>query len=415
MESTSHCPVCDAVDPAPVFALRDVPVLCNQLWPDAATARAAACGDVELVRCKHCAMIWNRAFDAARMVYAPGYENALHFSPRFQSFAEDLVAGLVTRHDLAGRHVVEIGCGDGHILDLLAKNGVATATGFDPSMAGKDSPFTAREGVAIIPEYFHADHLERPFDAVICRHVLEHLDQPAALLREIRAAIGNRDVLVYIEVPNAGWMLDTVSMWDVIYEHVGYWSAAPLSTMFRRAGLEPVSVATGYDRQFLMIEARAGAPEPHFLPDTGSTQGSARSEGSHSAKSAGAIGASGATGGIARAADIFAEVANGELERWKTRLAGLRGRAVIWGAGSKGITFANALGEAGVSLAALIDLNPRKHGLFAPGVALPVLAPTALSTLRPDLVLISNALYRGEITTRLNAMGLAPDIEVIAG
>ncbi|WP_114285828.1 class I SAM-dependent methyltransferase [Candidatus Halocynthiibacter alkanivorans] len=438
MESTSHCPVCDAVDPKPVFALRDVPVLCNQLWPDATAARAAACGDVELVRCKHCAMIWNRAFDAARMVYAPGYENALHFSPRFQSFAEDLAAGLVTRHDLAGRHVVEIGCGDGHILDLLAKNGVATATGFDPSMAGKDSPFSAREGVAIIPEYFHADHLERPFDAVICRHVLEHLDQPAALLHQIRAAIGNRDVLVYFEVPNAGWMLDTVSMWDVIYEHVGYWSAAPLSTMFRRAGLEPVSVATGYDRQFLMIEARAGAPQPHFLSNTGGEGGDVRQErrrgdSANAAISSGPTrpasrtrpggyaahartdGTAEGTGGIARAADIFAEVANGELERWKTRLAGLRGRAVIWGAGSKGITFANALGEAGVSLAALIDLNPRKHGLFAPGVALPVLAPTALSSLRPDLVLISNALYRGEITTRLNAMGLAPDIEVIAG
>jgi SAM-dependent methyltransferase len=412
MGMSDHCPVCDAADPAPVFALCDVPVLCNQLWPDATAARSAACGDVELVRCKHCAMIWNRAFDAARMVYAPGYENALHFSPRFQTFAEDLAAGLVNRHALSGRHVVEIGCGDGHMLDLLVKNGVVTATGFDPSMAGKTTPFTARDGVAIIPEYFHPDHLARPFDAVICRHVLEHLDQPATLLHQIRAAIGDRDVLVYIEVPNAGWMLDTVSMWDVIYEHVGYWSAAPLSTLFRRAGLEPISVSTGYDGQFLMIEARAGTPAPQFLPDTGGTGAAARRDDRRRTEY---TAANGATGGIARAADIFAEAANGELDRWRTRLARLRGRAVIWGAGSKGITFANALGEAGTSLAALIDLNPRKHSLFAPGVALPVLAPTALSTLRPDLVLISNALYRGEITTRLNAMGLAPDVEVISG
>jgi SAM-dependent methyltransferase len=434
----SHCPVCDAADPTPVFALHGVPVLCNQLWPDATAARAADCGDVELVRCKHCAMIWNRAFDPARMVYAPGYENALHFSPRFQSFAEGLAAGLVDRHDLAGRHVVEIGCGDGHMLDLLAKNGVATATGFDPSMAGKDSPFTTRDGVAIIPEYFHGDHLERPFDAVICRHVLEHLDQPGALLCEIRAAIGDRDVAVYFEVPNAGWMLASVSMWDVIYEHVGYWSGPPLATLFRRAGLEPHSVATGYDHQFLMIEARAGTPQPHALPEEGGEGGDARQQSRRSGdasaaspasasspsritsstkrtSSGGYAGSAGTSASIARAADRFSEAANGELERWRTRLAGLRGRAVIWGAGSKGITFANALGEAGVSLAALIDLNPRKHGLFAPGVALPVLAPTALSTLRPDLVLISNALYRGEITTRLNAMGLAPDIEVIAG
>ena len=50
---------------------------------------------------------------------------------------EDLAAGLVARHGLAGKHVIEIGCGDGYMLDLMAQHGVASATGFDPSMAGK--------------------------------------------------------------------------------------------------------------------------------------------------------------------------------------------------------------------------------------------------------------------------------------
>lgn len=88
---------------------------------------------------------------------------------------------------------------------------------------------------------------------------------------------------------------------------------------------------------------------------------------------------------------------------------------MIWGAGSKGITFANVLGKADAPLAALIDLNPRKHGLFVPGVALPVVAPETLSEIQPDLVLISNALYEAEISTQVCAMGLAPDFDVIAG
>ncbi len=389
MNLSTQCPVCDSDNLRKVFSLGNVPVICNQLWPDAQAARAAPSGDVDLVRCGRCAMIWNSTFDPARMVYAPGYENALHFSPKFQAFAEDLAAGLTARHALAGKHVIEIGCGDGHMLDLLSRNGVATATGFDPSMAGKSSPFSARDGVEIIPEYFRSDQLDRPPDAIICRHVLEHLDAPMALMRDIRRAIGSRDVPVYFEVPNAGWMLDAVSMWDVIYEHVGYWSAPAMTTLFRRAGFAPVSVSAGYDGQFLMIEARPSAPDPDYLaPDTDRT---------------------------AQAADTFAEAANAELDKWRARLSGLSGRVVIWGAGSKGITFANALGKAGAPLAALIDLNPRKYGLFAPGVALPVVAPETLSEIRPALVLISNALYEAEISTQVRAMGLAPDFDVIAG
>lgn len=390
MTLASQCPVCAGTALHPVFTLGNVPVICNQLWPDAAQARSAPAGNVNLMRCDSCAMIWNAGFDPARMVYAPGYENALHFSPRFQAFAQDLAAGLVARNGLAGKHVIEIGCGDGHMLDLMAQNGVASATGFDPSMAGKPSPFTARAGVQIVPEYFRSDQLDRPFDALLCRHVLEHLDAPLALMHDIRTAIGARDVPIYFEVPNAGWMLDAVSMWDVIYEHVGYWTAPAITTLMRRAGFDPVRLSTGYDDQFLMVEARPCPPEPDFIaPDSAA---------------------------VARAADGFAKSATAELDGWRKRLTGWAGTAAIWGAGSKGITFANALGpEAARPLTALIDLNQRKHGLFAPGVALPVRAPDDLRALRPDLILISNALYEAEIRAQVQGMGLMPEFAVIAG
>ncbi|SIT16979.1 Putative zinc binding domain-containing protein [Roseivivax lentus] len=389
MSLKTTCPVCGGTDLRGVFILGNVPVICNQLWPNAETARAAPAGDVDLMRCGACAMIWNTAFEPDRMVYAPGYENALHFSPKFQAFAEDLAKGLVERFGLKGRHVVEIGCGDGHMLDLLVKHGAATATGFDPSMEGKETPFTARDGVEIVPEYFRSDQLNRSFDAILCRHVLEHLDAPMPLLHDIRRAIGDRDVPVYFEVPNAGWMLRAVSMWDVIYEHVGYWTAASMETAFRRAGFEPASVREGYDGQFLMLEAAPAAPDPAWVsPDA--TE-------------------------VAADADAFAKEANGLLEKWRNRLGQLDGTAVIWGAGSKGITFANALGQAAEPLVALVDLNPRKHGLHAPGVALAVVAPDALAKVRPDLLLISNALYEAEITAHVRGLALDTEIAVVAG
>ncbi len=365
-----------------------MPVVCNQLWPDLESAKSAPSGDIDLVVCKSCTYIWNRAFDPARMEYAPGYENALHFSPSFQDFAETLAASLVGKFDLKGKHVVEIGCGDGHMLSLLAEKGVASAVGFDPSMRGKTSRFLETPGVEIVPEYFGPDHLNRPFDAIICRHVLEHIDSPAEFLSSLRETIGERDVPIYFEVPNAAWMLKTTSMWDVIYEHFGYWSATSIATAFRLSGFRPLDVQTSYGDQFLMIEAR---PDAISKPAAESLDISTLTD-----------------------ASAFSDKAEGFLKDFREQVSHMTGNVVVWGAGSKGITFCNAVRDDAQNIKALVDLNPRKHGLFAPGVGLPVLSPDDLKSLSPSLVMISNGLYLDEIKSQVQSLGLDPAFSVIA-
>lgn len=386
---TSHCLVCDSPDTAPIFALKNVPIICNQLWPNMASAKAAPTGDVDLRICNRCAMVWNASFDPDLMVYAPGYENALHFSPNFRAFAEALATRLVSDHDLVGKDVFEIGCGDGYMLDLVAANGAKTATGFDPTMRDVETPYAARDGVTIVPEYFRSDQLDRPFDAILCRHVLEHLDTPMALLNDIRTAVSDRDVPVYFEVPNAGWMLDEVSMWDVIYEHVGYWTIPSISVAFAKAGFGRLRAETGYGQQFLMVDAQPSARNQ---------------DATHADAEA-----------VKTSASRFAELSQAELTKWGHELSKMNGTAVIWGAGSKGITFANAVDAPEGRIVGLVDLNTRKHGLYAPGVGLQIVAPNDLKELRPDLVLISNALYETEIIAQVHAMGLDPAFHVIAG
>jgi SAM-dependent methyltransferase len=307
----------------------------------------------------------------------------------FRAFAEELGEGLVTRHRLAGRSVVEIGCGDGYMLDLMVRHGVGQAMGFDPSMAGRETPYAYRPGVTIVPEYFRSGHLDGGFDAILCRHVLEHLEAPAPLLAEIRRAVGARSVPLYVEVPNAGWMLDSVSMWDVIYEHVTYWTAPAMEIAFRRAGFRASEIRSGYGEQFLMAEGLPAEPEPvNGTPETVA---------------------------VRARAGAFAAAARDEVVRLRDTLGGLRGPAVIWGAGSKGITCANALGEAAAPIAGLVDVNPRKHGRYIPGSALPVVGPETLRQLRPELVLLSNTQYRDEVAADLRELGLRPELAVIAG
>lgn len=388
-DGQASCPVCATEAGKTFFALQDVPVFCNVLWDDKAEAANAAKGDVELVCCEGCGLVYNRAFDPSKVEYAPDYENALHFSKSFQLFAEDLSNHLVEHHALAGKTVAEIGCGDGYFLKQMVKAGVGRGIGFDPSMEENDKRGFIGENVEIVPKMFLTGNLPAEFDLVICRHVLEHLQNPLALLTDIRDALGDRRSALYFEVPNAGWILDDCSLWDFIYEHYTYWTAPTLRALFSEAGFEVLNTTSGFGDQFLMIEAHS----------TQRAQAPSRSE--HDVKK------------LSAACQLFAKTANGQLQRWQRELGelGATGKKVaVWGAGSKGITFVNAVSAAREAVVCVVDLNPRKHGKFIAGSAHPVLPPESLADLQPDVVIIPNALYEREIAAQLSKMGITPKL-----
>jgi hypothetical protein len=92
-------------------------------------------------------------------------------------------------------------------------------------------------------------------------------------------------------------------------------------------------------------------------------------------------------------------------------LAAAGQRGVVWGAGSKGVTFLNATG-AGEEIVAVVDINPRKQGKYVAGTGQRIVAPTELAEIRPDFVIIMNANYREEIGGMLAEVGVAAEILV---
>src|SRR3954454_16837429 len=101
------CPVCGADRARPVVTLDAVPVLCNQLWPDVASARAAPRATLALTICEACRHLWNTAFEPDQITSDPSFENSLHHSAVFRAFADELARRLVEAHGLRGGRVVE--------------------------------------------------------------------------------------------------------------------------------------------------------------------------------------------------------------------------------------------------------------------------------------------------------------------
>ena len=384
-----RCPACEEHGPRPFLELDSAPIFCNLLSPTPEAARALRRGRVDLCLCRACGLIYNAAFDPGALEYEGRYENALHFSPSFRAYVEELCRDLSERCPPGEKGVVEIGAGDGFFLGELCRASRSPGVGYDPAFAAERSMLGDSPGVRIIPAMFEPAHAAGA-GLVTCRHVLEHIPEPLSFLRSLRAAL-DEDTPVFFEVPDADYMLREGAVWDVLYEHCSYFGAAPLRAAFQRAGFRVERTRSVYGGQFLTILARAGstgedgrpgAPTPPVHPPVDPNPALA-----------------------------FAEMYRAKVELWTRRLERLGAAHVaLWGAGTKGVCFLNALGPAAAAISAIVDLNPRKWGHCAAGTGHEIVSPDRLKDLRPHLVIVANPLYRAEITDTLDKLGVAAEV-----
>ncbi|MCU1260361.1 MAG: SAM-dependent methyltransferase [Bryobacterales bacterium] len=382
------CPVCTGTSVHTFVTISGVPVNCSGLRLSAEEAVRVSRGDVVLGFCADCGMIYNVEFDPALLEYDDSYDNSLHFSATFQEYAEGLAHRLINTYDLRNRDIVEIGSGDGHFLNLLSELGGNRCVGFDPSYRADGTTPTGRS-VAIIPDLYREAYAGYPADLICCRHVLEHMATPRELLGSLRRIAGSREApVLYFEVPDARAVLNA-SLWDVIYPHCSYFTPVALRRLFLESGYVILGLGTAYGDQFLYIEAapRAGA------------RVSVEQEEAELEK-------------VARLVARFEKHFSDCVERWNghlDRLSAAGNRTVLWGAGAKGVTFLNVV-PAGRKVRAVVDLNPRKQGMYVPGTGQAILAPQGLTQLQPDVVVLLNPLYKAEVQACLDQMGLAAEV-----
>jgi hypothetical protein len=387
---TSTCDACGRGSLEPFADLGEIPVLCGVHWADRAEALASPSGRMVLAYCGNCAYVRNVAFEPELMVYDRTMDTNLHHSPAFQQFTADLVAHLTDRFALAGKRVVDIGCGQGEFLRELCQHAGCTGVGYDAMYAG---PVGADPSGAEL----HAGHAPRGaelprYDVFTSRHWFEHLADPYEFLADLREQAGGRPVNGYVEVPDACYDLATAG-WEVIYPHVSYFDAYSLCRIFERAGWRVEATGTYFSGMFRWIEVSANRGEP--------------------AAGAPLPGVADRDRQLA-AVRQFAARHLAERDRWRRtigELAAAGGRPVLWGAGSRGVQFLAAV-DPDRRLAGVVDVNPRKWGRYLPGGGHRVDAPERLIELRPELVVITNPAYRKEIGAALHELGINAELAV---
>ena len=247
----------------------------------------------------------------------------------------------------------------------------------------------AGKGIEIIADTYSERYVDLPCNLLCGRHVLEHAANPRAMIGAVRRAVGkNPRAAVYFEVPNILFTLRQNGVWDIIYEHVSYFAPQSLYRLFADAGFHVLEIRESFKGQYLSLEALVSNDNDgegyHPVPDD-----MAR---------------------LAADARAFSAYRKGLVDRWIAQFDDMRHRGqrvVVWGAGSKGTMFLNALHEHPV-VEYLVDINPHKQGKFVPGTGQQIVPPEALRELKPDVLILMNPIYRDEVERIVGGLGLAP-------
>jgi 2-polyprenyl-3-methyl-5-hydroxy-6-metoxy-1,4-benzoquinol methylase len=208
-----------------------------------------------LVRCRSCSLKFHRSVLSpewnerrfSRWMSAEAIkafelaERSISTFDRAASFAEHVVRieSMLRDSHPAGerRKILDFGCGNGEFLGLCAAFGM-DAHGVDRS--------TARRGNAShVTVHAELEDAARhgPFDTITLFEVLEHVDDPAAVLKALRELLNTNGLLV-LETPNCLGVdgIATVADYRAIHplEHINAFEPATLRAFAERVGFRCV-------------------------------------------------------------------------------------------------------------------------------------------------------------------------------
>jgi SAM-dependent methyltransferase len=392
LDTPVACPACNA-DRLEIFhEQHGVPVHSCRLVDTVEEAEAFPRGSLRLGLCRVCGFITNTAYDPSLQSYFVSYEETQGFSPRFRDFMYELAERWIDRYELQGKHVLEIGCGKGEFLVAMCERGAGGATGIDPAIVVERVSSGAASRITFIRDLYDDRYAHLEADAVVCRHTLEHIGPVAEFLRIIRRSLDrSQDTVVLFELPDVLRVLRECAFWDIYYEHCSYFTPGSLARLFRAVGFEVLDLELDYENQYILLEAKAGNSVVEPLPLEERPEQ------------------------VAEAVTTFSNELAAVKERWHGELRELHergGRAVLWGSGSKGVSFLTTLGIHD-QVSHVVDINPYKHGKFMAGTGHEIIPPEALPELQPDLVIAMNPVYLEEIQRDLDRLGVDARLEAV--
>lgn len=292
----------------------------------------------DFMRCVDCGHISNAAFDYAKVPYSDKpnlmFNKGAIWSEHLQKVS-DLIAASLPENPT----VVEIGCGEGHLIRSLAKKiPSGKFIGFDPNAEIETEGGLIEARTMLFEPGQHLAELQP--DLIISRHVFEHLMNPLGFAQEVAFAanVAQCATRLFIEVPCIDGVLDAGRTVDFFYEHNSHFTSQSLERLLTRCATHVDLIETSYNGEVIYGMA-SFEPQKHQVE-------------------------------LARQAVAFQEKARqsaAQLAVQFEELADSGLQTAIWGGTGKAAAFINQHQLDMQRFPTVIDSDMNKVGTFVPG------------------------------------------------
>ena len=364
----SCCIVCkNEISGKPLFVLENAPSSAQNI-PEAGELGQDTGIDLHLYQCQNCGLV---QFDCEPVSYYRDVIRSGGYSTTMVELRTRQYKHLIETYDLEGKKFLEVGCGQGEFLKVLTefpvkaygvehreqlvelalKNGLNVASGFT------ENPDTVLGSAG-------------PYDVFLSFNFLEHQPKPGIMLdciwkNLVRGGMG------LITVPSLEYVLQYNGYYELIRDHIAYYTFDTLRSLLEQHGFEVVEQeVVNRDTLSVIVKKTSKIKKNSLSAMPFSVNLSGLEDSFHSIRKQ------------------MKELTK-DLEKQGQTLA-------VWGASHQGFTLASTtcLGE---KACYIMDSAPFKQGRFAPASHLPIVAPDYFLEHPTDGILILAPGYTEEI------------------
>lgn len=324
---------------------------------------------LKLVQCKNCGLVQIpiEPVHYYKKVIRAGGGTITMVNLRNEQYTE-----FMNRFDLKGKKILEVGCGKGEFLRLWKDYEVrAVGIEYDQELV----KMARNEGLEVYKAY--ADDTdtelpEAPFDAFVQFNFLEHQPYPNDMLQCIYNNLTDEGVGL-VTVPSLEYILKYDGYYELIKDHIAYYSEDTLKFLFQKNGFEVVDCRNvNRDTHAIMVQKRKEVDVSSWKQN-------------------------------------FEDLKK-ELHEYVDSYICLGKKVAVWGASHQGFTLIPSLGLS-EKIAYIIDSAPFKQGKFAPASHVPIVERNHFFKDPVASILIVAPGYTDEIADIIKNE-LSPDVDI---
>ena len=355
----------------PLLTLDNMPASAQHM-PDAQGVKQDRGLTLDLCQCMGCGLV---QFDCEPVDYYRDVIRAGGFSKTMVELRRYQYKHLIDSYHLEGKKFIEVGCGQGEFLKVLSEFPVEVhGIEHDPHLVelARAQGLDVTEGFTETEDTRFAGGL---YDVFLSFNFLEHQPDPSTMLQAIYRNLED-DAMGLITVPSFEYIMDHNSYYELIRDHLAYYTFETLTPLLERNGfLVEECEVINRDTLSVIVKKRPQMDTENLL-------------------------------------ECYVNLKR-EMETYMKYLDAWDKKVAVWGASHQGFTLASTT-KLGERARYIIDSAPFKQGKFAPASHLPIVGPDHFHEHPVDAIIITAPGYTDEIAASIRQkFGTAVEIRAM--